>query len=214
MKKVAVNITIISMIVYVLVLICFITLFADSSEEVNEVTVSPTNQYFEGSLSYTANGAFFEEAISGAVIPVDMASISRITESKLPQISQKRGTPVHISLLGYLTTTDNEGETREMRLTIQKIKKVFSTKCLIQPMTGTYKGGGQTLTIFANHTYTLQNKSGKENKGNWFLNSKNLMVLQSGKSKMIMRVNYKKKSLNSRDDHPTIFMPASNLSTH
>lgn len=214
MKRVTVNITIVSMVVYVLALTCFITLFSDDKGEINVAATSPANQYFEGNLSYTANGTFFEESVSGAIIRVDTASISYIIESKLPQISKRKGMPVHVELSGYLTAQPDGKEKSENYLTVNKIKKVYTSKCRIEPMVGTYEGGGQKLAIFPDHTYTLQDKNGNEKRGDWFLNSKNIMILWSEKSKTVMRINYKKKSLNSRDDNPTIFMRSSNLSNH
>lgn len=214
MNKVAANITVISTVLCILVLSCCITLFADDLRNIDLSADSPSEQYFEGNLSYTSSGAFFEESISGAIIPVDMNSISCIIESELPQISKRKGIPVHVKLSGYLSSQSNKDEIPEIHLIVKKVKEVHDSKRRIEPMIGTYNGNGQTLTISPNHTYTFLNKRGDTKEGNWFLNSKNTMILLSEGSQTIMRINYKKKSLNSREDHPTIFMLSPNLSNH
>jgi len=213
MNKVATKITTISTVLCILVLSCCITLFADDLRNIDLSTDTPTEQYFEGNLSYTSSGAFFEESISGAIIPVDMATISCIIESELPQINKRKGIPVHVKLSGHLSSQPNNNETPETYLVVKKVKEVLDSKRRIEPMIGTYKGNGQTLTISPNHTYTFQNKHGDETVGNWFLNSRNMMILFSEDSQKIMKINYKKKSLNSREDHPTIFTLSSNLSS-
>ena len=212
MNKVAANVTVISTVLCILVLSCCISLFADDLRNIDLSTDTPSEQYFEGNLSYTSSGAFFEESISGAIIPVEMNSISCIIESELPQINKRKGIPVHVKLLGHLSSQPNQKETPEISLVVKKVKEVLDSKRRIEPMTGIYNGNGKTLTISPNHTYTFQNKHGDEIAGNWFLNSKNTMILLSEGSQTIMKINYKKKSLNSREDHPTIFMLSSNLS--
>lgn len=212
MNKVAANVIVISTVLCILVLFRCITLFADDLRNIDLSADTPSEQYFEGNLSYTSSGAFFEESISGAIIPVDMNSISCIIESELPQINKRKGIPVHVKLLGHLSSLPNNNESPEIYLVIKKVKEVLDSKRRIEPMIGTYNGNGKTLTISPNHTYTFQNKHGDATVGNWFLNSKNTMILWSEDTQTIMKINYKKKSLNSREDHPTIFMLSSNLS--
>lgn len=215
MKRVAVNTIIVSLTLCILILSSYKTSSFSDIGEVDMSTIShTTEQYFEGNLQYSANSAYFEESISGAIIPVNMSSLSSLINTEFSQIKKKKGIPVHVKLLGYLSPQQDGQEAPEAHLTIKKIKEINQSKRRIQPMTGTYNGSGHTLTISPNHTYTLQSKNGSEKEGNWFLNSRNTMVLLSADSKTVMKINYKKKSLNGRDDHPTIFMLSSNLSNH
>lgn len=173
---------------------------------------STAERYFEGNLLYSDSSAFFEESISGVIIPVDMTGLSYMIDTEYPLINENKERPIHVKLSGYLSSQPNEQGNAEPHLTIQKIKDIKDTKCAIQPMVGIYSGNGQTLTIAPNHTYTLQSRSGSEKRGSWFLHSGNTMILLSADSKTVMRINYKKKSLNGKDDNPTIFTLSSNLS--
>ncbi|NDV80951.1 hypothetical protein [Bacteroides sp. 51] len=215
MKRVATNTIIISTVLCILVLLCY---SATSSKDIADVDMSTisqtTEQYFEGNLCYSNHSTFFEESISGAIIPVDMTGMEAMISTEYPQINKKKGIPVHVKLLGYLSPQLNAKGTPETHLIIRKIKEINESKRRIQPMTGTYSGNGHTLTISPNRTYTLQTKNGSEKEGSWFLNSRNTMILLSENSRTIMKINYKKKSLNGREDNPTIFMLSSNLSNH
>ena len=215
MKRVTINAILISTILCILVLSCYSTTSSNDIADADISTISQTTeQYFEGNLCYTIHSAFFEESISGAIIPIDMTGMNTIIDTEYPQISNKKGTPVHVILTGYLSPQLNTKGTPEIHLTINKIKEINERKSHIQPMTGTYSGNGRTLTISPDRTYTLLDKNGREKEGNWFLKSQNTMILLSEGSRTVMKINYKKKSLNSREDNPTIFMLSSNLSSH
>lgn len=213
MKRVAVNAIMISTVLFILVLSCYSTTSSKATSEVDLSTFSHTiEQYFEGNLCFSVDSASFEEYISGTIIPIDMAKMNAMIDTEYPQINKKKGIPMHVKLIGCLSPQFNTKGTPETHLTIKKIKEMSESKHLIQPMTGTYKGNAHTLTISPNRTYTLQNKNGSEKEGKWFLNSRNIMILLSENSRTVMRINYKKKSLNSREDNPTIFMLSTNLS--
>lgn len=215
MKRVTANIIVISIVLGMLVLSCYSTISSDNTGEIDLDAIShTTEQYFEGNLSYSSDNSFFEESISGAIIPVDMTGMNFMIDTEFPHLNEKQGEPIHIKLTGYLAPQPNSDGITEVHLTIRNIKEVHNSKCHIDPMVGTYNGDGHTLVISSDRTYTLQSKNGEEKQGNWFLHSKNTMILLSENSKTAMRVNYKKKSLNGKDDHPTIFTLVSSLSNH
>lgn len=179
---------------------------SEGIEDVDIVTaLFTTEQYFEGNLIYNSDATFFKEAISGATIPVEMTGLPFIIETEFPQINRRKGEPVHVILSGYLSPQLNSKGIPELYLTIKKIKDIYENHRHIQPMTGVYIGEGHTLTVSPDHSYSLLSKYGNIREGHWFLLSRSTMVLLSNKSRMILRVNYKKKSLNSRDDSPIIF---------
>lgn len=192
----------------IVVLSCYGTT-PHSSEEVTEVDMatilSTTEQYFEGNLRYNPDGTFFEEFISGSIVPVNMMGLPFIIETEFPQINRRKGDPVHVTLSGHLSPQINDKGIPELYLTIKKIKDIYENQRHIQPMTGVYKGEGHTLTVSPDHKYLLMTKNGSTKEGHWFLNAKSTMILLSADSKMIMKVNYKKKSLNGKDDNPIIF---------
>lgn len=208
MSKAIVNTTI------VLVMLCTLILSCQTTSSDDVADFSSTEQYFEGKLSYTLTSAFFEESISGIIIPVDMTGLNYMIDTEFPQINDKIGIPTYVNISGYLASQPNEEGELETHLTIRRIEEMSSDKRRIQPMTGTYSGNGQTLTIAPNHTYTLQSRNSNRTEGNWFLHSENTIVLLSGSSKTVMNINYKKKSLNGKDDNPIIFTFSPTLSNH
>ena len=213
MKKVVINICVASTLLCALLLSCYSTGSSDGTSDADIAAISPTTeQYFEGNLCYSLTTAFFEESISGVVLSVDMTGLPFVIETEFPQINEKKGEPIHVKLKGYLTPKETGNPDSEMLLTIKDITEIKSNKRPLEPMTGIYYGDGHMLTISPNRTYTLLEKSGKATNGNWFLHSKSTMILLSENSKTVMRVNYKKKSLNSKDDHPTIFTLSPTLS--
>jgi len=216
MKRVAISFISVSIILCILVASCYRTTNSSSDTYGTNTTANTSivEQYFEGNLCYSPNATFFEESISGAIIPVDMTGLSFMVDTEYPELNSKKGEPIHVKLSGHLAPQSNNNDTTEIYLTIKEIKGINEKRHYIQPMTGIYNGDGHTLTISPDHTYTYQEKNGNFKEGNWFLRSKNIMILLSEESRTVMKINYKKKSLNTRDDHPTIFMLSTTLSNH
>lgn len=189
----------------ILMLSCKNPASTDTQEPDLAAISETTEQYFEGFFCYSPLSASFEESISGKVFPVDMQGLSFMIETEYPEIGGKINVPVFVKLTGHLIPQPDAEDKSNVRLAISSIKEVCEYGLLIDPIVGVYAGSGQELMLIPDHSYTLKDKHGNISEGKWYLYSSNMMVLISGDSKTMMKINYKKKCLNSREDLPVVF---------
>lgn len=167
-----------------------------------------TQFFFCGNFIYTPESAYLEELITGHSMPVEMTGVPYMIETEYPRIAELSGTPLYVELKGYMVhAADSTGRDQ---LVISKILDYQEQPQSLEVMMGGFKASTRLLFLYPNHTFKMTDLSSsiiRTKEGKWFLNSRDLMSLFSGNTETVKRINYKKKTLNKRDeDTPEIFI--------